>query len=77
MDYLADAQTTFYTVGIVFMIFMMVIMTVFLVIAITIASRIRTMQKKIKSKLEMVSLFSRRGKGFMEGFLRGMNQDRY
>jgi uncharacterized membrane protein len=70
----ADTQTTFYVVGIIFMIFWMVVGLVIVIGLITVLSKIRAAQKRLKAKMDLVTFWTSKGKGFFEGFMRGMNR---
>lgn len=70
----ADAQTTFYVVGVVFMIFWMMIGLIVLVGILTVAAKVRTAQKRLKAKIDLVSFWTGKGKGFFDSFMRGLNR---
>lgn len=70
----ADAQTTFYVVGVVFMIFWMVLGLAIAIGLITVLSKIRAAQKRLKARMDMVTYWTNKGKGFLDGFMRGMNR---
>ncbi len=70
--FFADAQTTFYIVGTVFMIFMLLVLLIGLISILVITSRIRKAKKRLKNKLDYFKKFSRRGRGFADGFFKGM-----
>jgi hypothetical protein len=72
--FFASAQTTFYIIGIIFMIYLMVALTGLVIAALVIQSRIKAMKRKAQKRMDYFFSFARKGAGFMDGFRRGMKQ---
>lgn len=72
--YFADAQTTFYVVGTVCMIFMMAALSAIVIALIIVQSRLKAMKRNAQKRVDYLFSFARKGVGFMNGFRRGISQ---
>lgn len=70
----ATLQDTFYIVGIIFMVSAITLLVMIAVIALVVWSKINSLQKNIKHKIDLISSIPKKGKGFMSGFKSGMSQ---